>query len=666
MAGKKEAEAFCGEMLDAMHQMGVWPTEFKGVHRTEREDRRAVKEVIEDCSRYVAVSGNIKAGKSTLLNQLLFPGQAKSVLPTDPTPETAKITFIESIPESDPEHFEVEFYTAEEWRDVKSGYAATKSNEKFLRNLQFSESVGARADDWIGHKTVCFANFDKLAEFAACHDKAKVDLPGICRGKYVPYVRTVRVFCHSAWLARGTVIVDTPGLADPNPINQDETKRWIGRAVFVVYVHSIEDSPNLSRGQKEFIRDYLSDIDHGKFALVANFFDAHLDNELEDDEWDDGDILREANRIAEVIKSEIPWCLASNIFPLSAKKLHSDMRLDPSRFSEKIVPMLTQSVSIREFFSRSTKIIFQALSGRRDQLNRKKAELEMFDKQMSDSLAENQKELAKLEQDEESWASDISELEGRKKEEIKGQMLSVNTAIKKVKGKIEDSIVTSLESYTKTGELAASIERVVNRTLDDHLAPFHERAYRDMINYRNAAVGDEFRRQLVEYYNIYLGKSAAPLQTYAVKKCQVEFTELEAEIWKGDLKSEWAALTDEVDSFWSFYRTNLAKAKSGVVRILEAHIYGKGDSVLKSHYIKPYEDMLEYALSQINSFRDMRGSLKDSLQEAIEKKRNDTEAKYNKVEVDNQIRQMDNDMRSVENFIQTWAQKRDLLFGQLA
>lgn len=666
MAGKKEAEAFCGEMLDAMHQMGVWPTEFKGVQRTEREDRRAVKEVIEDCSRYVAVSGNIKAGKSTLLNQLLFPGLKKSVLPTDPTPETAKITFIESIPDSEQECFEVEFYSKDEWEDVKRGYSSTKFNDKFLRNIRFSESVGAASDKWIGHKTERLVDFDKLAEYAACHDRTKAELPNVVRGKYVPYVRAVRVFCHSKWLAHGTIIVDTPGLADPNPVNQDETKRWIGRAVFVIYVHSVEESANLSQGQKEFIRDYLSDIDSGKFALVANFFDARLEDRLEDDEWEDGDIAEEARTLIDIIKREVPKCNAENIFPFSARLSRSDSRLDPSHFASKIAPLLTQPVSMREFFSRATRTIFQTLSGRRDQLNRKKAELEMFDKQMSDSLAENQKELAKLEQDEESWAADISELEGRKKEEIKGQMLSVNTAIKKVKGKIEDSIVTSLESYTKTGELAASIERVVNRTLDDHFAPFHERAYRDMINYRNAAVGDEFRRQLVEYYNIYLGKSAVPLQTYAVKKCQVEFTELEAEIWKGDLKAEWAALTDEVDSFWSFYRTNLAKAKSGVIRILEAHIYGKGDSVLKSHYIKPYEDMLEYALTQIKSFRDMRGRLKDSLQEAIEKKRDDTEAKYNKVEVDNQIQQMDNDMRSVENFIQTWAQKRDLLFGQLA
>jgi len=665
MAGKKDAEAFCGEMLEAMHGMTVWPTEFKGVQKTEREDRRVVKELLGDCSRYVAVSGNIKAGKSTLLNQLLFPGLEKSVLPTDPTPETAKITFIESIPDSEQECFEVEFYTKEEWTDVKRGYSSTEYNEKFLRNIKFSESAGAASDKWVGHKTERSTDFDKLAEYAACHGQTKSEIHGVVRGKFVPYVRSVRVFCHSKWLAPGTIIVDTPGLADPNPINQNETKKWIGRAVFVIYVHSVEDSANLSRAQKEFIRDYLSDIDPGKFALVANFFDARLEERLEDDEWEDDDIAEEARILVERINQDIPRYDAGNIFPFSAKLFRADSRLDPSHFADKIVPLLMKPVSMREFFSRATKVIFQTLCGRRDQLSRHKAELEMFDRKMSDSLSENQKELSKLEQDEKSWASDVGELKRSKKEEIKGKILSVNTEIKKVKGKIEDSIVAGLESCTKTGELAASMARVVNRTLDDHLAPFHERAYRGMINYRNAAVGDEFRRQLVEYYNIYLGESAAPLQTYAVKKCQVEFSELEAEIWKGDLKGEWAALTDEVDSFWSFYRTNLAKAKTGVVQILEDHVYGKEDAVLKSHYIKPYEDMLEYALSQIKSFIEMRGCLRDSLQAAIEKKRNDTEAKYNKKDVDRQLGQVETDIHGVERFIQTWSQKRDLLLEQL-
>ena len=669
MPGRKEAELFCEKMLDAMHKMCVWPTEYKGVQRTENGDRDAIQEDIGECKRYVAVSGNIKAGKSTLLNQLLFPDMGKSVLPTDPTPETAKITMIESIPDSDPEYFEVEFYSKDEWNDVNSQYKLEKSYDKFLRNIQFSESVGATPENWIGHPPEKYYDFAKLAEFAACHDKTKKELQGVVRGKFVPYVRKLRIFCHSKLLSHGTVIVDTPGLADPNVFNKNETKKWIERAIFVVYVHSVEDSPNLSADQKDFIQSYISGVDHGKFALVANFFDVDLNEVLdgEKDEWKDSDIVNEAKKIVDIIRREIPWCEEGNVFPLSAKEFRTDKRLDPLDFEGKITPFLTQPVNMRDFFSRATKTIFNTLVGRCDQLKRQKAERETFAKLMSESLEENQKELQKLEQDEASWKSDISGLEEKKKEDVKEHILSVNTTIKKVKGKIEDSIVTGLEACVRTGELAASIERIVNRTLDDHFAPFHERAYRDMINFRNASVGDEFRRDLVNFYNMYLGSSSAvPLQIYAVDKCQVDFCELEAEIFNDNLKEEWASLADDVDSFWSFYRTNLAKAKSGVVKILENHIYGERDSILKSHYIKPYEDMLEYVINQINVFREMHGRLRDSLQEAIEQKKNEIGVKYNKEVVAAKIQEMANDISQLEGFIKEWLQKRDILFSQLS
>jgi len=60
----------------------------------------------------VAVCGRIKAGKSTLINALLF--QAP-LLPMDHTPHTAKNTLVEH---GEKESLQVTFYNCDEWNEL--------------------------------------------------------------------------------------------------------------------------------------------------------------------------------------------------------------------------------------------------------------------------------------------------------------------------------------------------------------------------------------------------------------------------------------------------------------------------------------------------------------------------------------------------------------------
>ena len=666
MNAMTRAEKFCQGMLDDMHRMNVWPTEFKGTVRSEQQDRNAVREILQEKNRYVAFSGDIKAGKSTLLNQLLFPDAEKSVLPTDPTPETAKITLISSIPEDSPERFEVSFYSPDDWQGVKFSYQSSKYNEKFKRNIAYSESVGAAESTWIGHAPVISTDFSQLAEYVSCHDSAKEDAPGVVRGKYVPYVKDVHVYCHSKWLSEDTTIVDTPGLADPNPINQDATKLWIGRAVFVFYIHSVEYSADMSRGQKDFLRDYIQGIDVNKFAIVANFFDERMDQCAEGDAYTDDEVIKEADKLVDILqKKNVPWCLREHIFPFSAKYYRKDARLDPKGFAYKVCDILRQKVSMGEFFGRAMKVIFQSLSGHRNMLNSKKAELQARVETMRATLEQNQSELGKLRGDKKKWEHEINKLKNDRIEQITGQMLSVNIEIKNIKGTIEDAVELKLNEFNRSGELSAGLKRVVSRILNDHFAPFHQSAFEKIINYRNAAVGDKFCQGLVSLYNTYLGKGGEPFKTCAIEQCKVEFKELEADVWNGGFDDEWNELADKVDSTFSFFRTNLETAKSGVMGILTKHVYGVNDSILKAHYIKPYEDMREYVLTRIKEMEEAFGKMETILEEAIDAKKQEATAEYDENRLTKEISEIKTRLEVVDGFIEKNAREREIIRASL-
>lgn len=661
-----KAEKFCQGMLDDMHRMGVWPTEFKGTVRSEAQDREAVGEILQEKNRYVAFSGDIKAGKSTLLNQLLFPDAEKSVLPTDPTPETAKITLISSVPEDSPERFEVSFYSPDDWRDVKASYQSSKYNEKFKRNIAYSESVGAAESTWIGHDPVTSTDFSLLAEYVSCHDPAKANAHGVIRGKYVPYVKNVHVYCHSKWLSADTTIVDTPGLADPNPINQDATKRWIGKAVFVFYVHSIEYSADMSRGQKDFLRDYIQGIDVNKFAIVANFFDERMNECADADEYSDVDVMKEADKLVGILhKKNVPWCLPDHIFPFSAKFYRKDARLDPKGFADKVCDILRQKVSMGEFFGRATKVIFQTLSGHRNALNVKKAELQTRVEVMRATLEQNEKELDRLKRDEKQCEYELDKLRNDRNEQMKAQTLSVRVEIKKLKSIIREAVELKLNEFKRSGELAASLKHIVSGILNDHFAPFHQRAFANMVDYRNVAVGDAFCKKLVSLYNTYLGKGGEPLQACAIEQCKIDFKELEADVWAGNLDDDWNRLEHKVDKLFSFYGTDLANAKSGVEGILDKYVYGVNDSILNAHYIKPYDDMCSYVRDQIKKITDSFGKMMRILQEAIEAKKGAASAEYDESRLTKEISEIEAAIGVVDEFLEKNMKEREIVRASL-
>ena len=77
----------------------------------------------------LAVAGQMKSGKSTLLNALIF---GDDILPADDTELTAKITFILY---DDKPSFEAVLYTEKEFDDLRNSMRGSNGESEFNRDI---------------------------------------------------------------------------------------------------------------------------------------------------------------------------------------------------------------------------------------------------------------------------------------------------------------------------------------------------------------------------------------------------------------------------------------------------------------------------------------------------------------------------------------------------
>ena len=113
------AERF-GKTLDELcAQLAPWPEEAAAVQELRDAYTRKSRTFFEEEHLFsLAVIGQVKAGKSTFLNALLFGGQ--SLLPQAASPKTAVLTRLEYAPETS---LTVEYYTEEDWELLRRSAA---------------------------------------------------------------------------------------------------------------------------------------------------------------------------------------------------------------------------------------------------------------------------------------------------------------------------------------------------------------------------------------------------------------------------------------------------------------------------------------------------------------------------------------------------------------
>ena len=187
---------------------------------------RAIASIREDVVRLGAkfdgdrllrlgVVGQVKAGKSSLLNLLLFGG--KEVLPKAATPMTASLTH---IIKSDRDEIEVEYYTKKDWAEIE------EHAKEYKRMKQEGEDRTTQVPPFVqaSHELVEMAA-ERGLQVGQHLDTTAVETVPVsdmndrltslvgADGKLTPLVKSVTIRCADG--VPDLDIVDTPGINDP-------------------------------------------------------------------------------------------------------------------------------------------------------------------------------------------------------------------------------------------------------------------------------------------------------------------------------------------------------------------------------------------------------------------------------------------------------------------
>lgn len=166
----------------------------------------------------IGVVGQVKAGKSSFLNTLLFDG--REILPKASTPKTATLTKMEY---SEKNMIQIEYYAPEEWEVLEDNAAVDLDDEIYTSAKEIVAMVrrnGVDPHPYLekGFDRIEFASYDDL--ILNLNDYVGED------GKFTPIVKAVTLYLNKEEF-KGLSIVDTPGLNDPIVSRTMRTKEFM-------------------------------------------------------------------------------------------------------------------------------------------------------------------------------------------------------------------------------------------------------------------------------------------------------------------------------------------------------------------------------------------------------------------------------------------------------
>ncbi len=271
-----------------------------------KQDIEDKKQQLENEHFFVSFTGQIKSGKSTLINAFIF---GDEVIPADDTPHTAKITIIKygATP-----RLEAVLYSKDEWEELKSN---SEFYDKFLNpDIEESISNGIYIDEMIytSAKILKEDTLSNLKEYVARG------------GKYTPFVNIVTIYYPNDILKEITV-VDTPGTNDPNQLRDRVTKEWIHKTdanIYITYANQAMDRIDI-----EFIDNFLIGVPKEQKITVINKIDTINSrdglNEYIDELFNNEELKRR-----EILTIKENLILVSGLGALIDKMLNSNIPLN--------------------------------------------------------------------------------------------------------------------------------------------------------------------------------------------------------------------------------------------------------------------------------------------------------------------------------------------------
>lgn len=233
----------------------------------------------------IGVVGQVKAGKSSFLNSLIFNGE--DVLPRASTPMTAGLTILKF---GESNCFEIEYYNSNEWEFFKD---KAKEYDNYVREIK-AENPALTENDiktMIDEGTVsakemvsecgnlalqCIQKESKIEkrEFSNIANLQEIleEYVG-SSGKFISVVKSLTIYLNDGRL-KDLQIVDTPGVNDPVVSREQRTRSFLREChgvFFLSYSGRFFDSTDVS-----FLTDRIGNEGIGSVVLLASKFDSVL------------------------------------------------------------------------------------------------------------------------------------------------------------------------------------------------------------------------------------------------------------------------------------------------------------------------------------------------------------------------------------------------------
>lgn len=241
----------------------------------------------------IGVVGQVKAGKSSFLNTLLFNG--KEILPKASTPKTATLTKMEYSEEN---IIQIEYYSPDEWCVLEDNAVVDLDDEIYTSAREIVDMVkrnGVNPHLYLekGFERVKFDTYEDL--ISSLNDYVGED------GKFTPIVKAVTLYLNKEEF-KGLSIVDTPGLNDPIASRTIRTKEFMEVCDVVFFLS--QSGSFLDKSDWILLSSQLPQKGVKKLVLIASKYDSGIRDILRVPDEDDifGDDENTADNIPKACK----------------------------------------------------------------------------------------------------------------------------------------------------------------------------------------------------------------------------------------------------------------------------------------------------------------------------------------------------------------------------
>ena len=287
----KEFEAFVGQVEDIV--AGVMghakEDDISGLNKLLDNFKIKTEDFYRENRKLnIGVVGQVKAGKSSFLNTLLFEG--KEILPKASTPKTATLTKMEYSEEN---IIQIEYYSPDEWEVLEDNAVVDLDDEIYTSAREIVDMVkrnGVNPHQYLekGFDRIEFESYEEL--ISSLNDYVGED------GKFTPIVKAVTLFLNKEEF-RGLSIVDTPGLNDPIASRTIRTKEFMEVCDVVFFLS--QSGSFLDKSDWILLSSQLPQKGVKKLVLVASKYDSGIRDILR--AQDDDDVFGEDENTADNI-----------------------------------------------------------------------------------------------------------------------------------------------------------------------------------------------------------------------------------------------------------------------------------------------------------------------------------------------------------------------------